>query len=125
MKPAQTGLTRIANATGYSLKGLRVAWQREAGFRQELAIGAVLLPLSFWLATSTLQWLTLVAPLFLVLITELLNSAIEAAIDRIGGERHELSGYAKDMGSAAVFLALILTFTCWAAIAWERFYGFD
>lgn len=121
MKPGETGLKRIIDATGYSIKGLRAAFQGEAAFRQELLLCLVLAPLSFWLAGNALQWLALVAPLFILMIVELLNSAVESAIDRMGAEYHTLSGQAKDMGSAAVMLALALTAVCWGAVAWERF----
>ena len=123
MKPGKTGLARIIDATGYSIKGLTATYKGEAAFRQELLLCAVLLPLSFWLAVTPLQWLALIAPLFLLLIVELLNSAIEAVVDRTGAERHVLSGRAKDMGSAAVMLALMFTAVCWLAVAWERFHA--
>jgi diacylglycerol kinase (ATP) len=121
VKPGKTGLTRIIDATGYSIKGLTAAYTGEAAFRQELLMVALLLPLSFWLAGNPLQWLALIAPLFLLLIVELLNSAIEAVVDRTGAEHHILSGRAKDMGSAAVMLALMFTAVCWLTVAWERF----
>lgn len=121
MKPGETGLKRIIDATGYSLKGLRAAFQGEAAFRQELLLCLVLIPLSFWLAGNALQWLALIIPLFILMMVELLNSAVESAIDRVGADYHVLSGQAKDMGSAAVMLALALIAVCWGAVAWERF----
>lgn len=121
MKPGETGLKRIIDASGYSIKGLRAAFHNEAAFRQELLLCLVLTPLSFWLAGNALQWLALIAPLFILMMVELLNSAVESAIDRVGAEYHALSGQAKDMGSAAVMLALALTAVCWGAVAWERF----
>ena len=121
MKPGKTGASRLADATGYSVKGVRACWKNEAAFRQEVALAAVLLPLSFFLARTVEQWLFLVAPLLLLLIVELLNSAIEAAIDRHGDEHHVLSGRAKDMGSAAVFVSLLLVGLVWGAFAWQRF----
>ncbi|KAA9130932.1 diacylglycerol kinase [Marinihelvus fidelis] len=124
MKPGKTGISRIIDATGYSMKGLRATWVSEAAFRQEVLLAVVLLPLSFWLATTPVQWVILVAPLMLMLIVELLNSAVEAVVDRISDAHHELSGRAKDMGSAAVLLSLILLASSWGAIAWERFHGF-
>lgn len=120
MKPGKKGLERLADATGYSMKGIRSAWANEAAFRQEAALAAVLLPLSFFLARDPIQWLLLVAPLFLILIVELLNSAIESVVDRIGHERHDLSGRAKDMGSAAVFFCIALIAVSWGTIAWQN-----
>lgn len=122
MKPGKTGIRRIIDATGYSMAGLRATWISEAAFRQELLLSAALLPLSFWLAQTPLQWLVLVAPLLLMLIVELLNSAVEAVVDRISDDHHELSGRAKDMGSAAVLLSLVLLASSWGAVAWERFH---
>ena len=87
MKPGKTGIRRLLDATGYSLKGIRACWRNEAAFRQEVALCVVLFPLSFFLARSVEQWLLLVSPLFLLLMVELLNSAIENVVDRIGHER--------------------------------------
>lgn len=120
MKPGRTGLGRLIDATGNSFRGLTAAFRKEAAFRQELALAAVLLAGSFWLADSALEWLVLVVPLFVLLIVELLNSAIESVVDRIGDERHVLSGQAKDMGSAAVLLSLGLIAACWGAVAWRH-----
>lgn len=121
MKPGKTGLGRLLDATGYSLKGIRACWQNEAAFRQEVLLSLVLLPLSFVVANSIEQWLLLVIPLLVLLVVELLNSAIENVVDRIGHEPHELSGKAKDMGSAAVLICLILIFVAWAGIGWKNF----
>jgi len=121
MKPGRTGLGRIIDATGHSVRGLHAAFVNEAAFRQELALSAILLAVSFWLARNVMDWILLVAPLTLLLIVELLNSAIEAAVDRIGKDRHVLAGRAKDMGSAAVMLCLFLALLCWGAVAWDRF----
>ena len=121
MKPGKTGLERLVDATGYSFKGMAACWKHEAAFRQEVLLTVVLLPFSFWLATNPLQWLLLIAPLLILLVVELLNSAIENVVDRIGDERHPLSGRAKDMGSAAVFFCLVLAGTSWAAVAWHNF----
>jgi len=82
---------------------------------------AALLPLSLLIAKSTVQWLLLITPLLLLLIVELLNSAVENVVDRIGHELHELSGQAKDMGSAAVLICLVLTALCWVSIGWQNF----
>ena len=121
MKPGKTGLRRLLDATRYSASGIRACWKNEAAFRQEVLLTAVLLPLSFLVADSIEQWLLLVAPLLVLLIVELLNSAIENVVDRIGHEFNDLSGRAKDMGSAAVLLCLVLASVSWAGIAWKNF----
>lgn len=123
MKPGKSGIARLVDATGYSIRGLRAAFQNEAAFRQELLLVLVLGIASFFLATNPLEWLILVTPLLLLLIVELLNSAIENTVDRIGDEIHELAGRAKDMGSAAVLLNLILIAVCWAVVAWGRYHA--
>ncbi len=121
MKPGKTGIARLLDATRYSARGLAAAFRHEAAFRQEVLLVAVLFAASFWLQSSALEWLALVVPLFILLIVELVNSAIETAVDRIGSERHELSGRDKDMGKAAVFLSLmIIALTC-GAVIWSRF----
>ncbi|HPU20863.1 MAG TPA: diacylglycerol kinase [Alicycliphilus sp.] len=116
----RTGLNRLWHATGYSLAGLRAGW-REKAFRQEVLLAAVLLPLACWLGRGWVETALLTASVVLVLITELLNSGIEAAIDRIGPELHDLSKRAKDMGSAAVLLSLLLCGAVWAAALFQRF----
>lgn len=121
MKPGRTGLRRLIDATGYSIRGIRACWQNEAAFRQEVLLLVVLFPLSFVVARSVEQWLLLIAPPLLLLIVELLNSAVENLTDRIGHELHELSGRAKDMGSAAVMFCLLLTGLSWIAIGWKNF----
>jgi len=121
MKPGKSGIARIIDATRYSMQGLRYCWQNEAAFRQEVLAIVVLLPLSFVVAERVEQWLLLVIPLVLVLIVELLNSAIEYAVDRIGHEHHELSGRAKDTASAAVFLCNLTISLIWLAIIWNNF----
>jgi diacylglycerol kinase (ATP) len=120
-KPGNTGIGRILRATKFSAQGLAAAWKNEAAFRQELILVVILLPAAFWLGQTALERAVLIGSLFLVLIVELINSAIEAAIDRHGDEQHELSGRAKDMGSAAVFISLLIIATTWGLIAAERF----
>ena len=122
MKPGLSGIPRFIAATANSLRGIRDAYRHEAAFRQDLVLSAILLSLSFWLAQTLLEWLLLILPLLLLLIVEILNSAIENIVDRIGEERHILSGRAKDMGSAAVMLSLILIAVVWLSMAWSRFY---
>lgn len=116
MKPGKTGIARIIAAGGYSWQGLTAAWQHEAAFRQELFLSIFLLPLAIWLAETGLESAIMIASLFMVLIAEIINSAIEAVVDRLGSEHHELSGRAKDMGSAAVFLALLNVAIVWTLI---------
>lgn len=122
-KPGATGVTRIINATGYSMKGLKSAWINEAAFRQELVLVLLLMPLACWLGDSLNQILLLIVISWLVVIVEVLNSAIEAVVDRIGSERHELSGRAKDLGSAAVFIALGLNALVWGALVGRNLLG--
>ena len=123
MKPGLTGITRIFAATRNSFRGIRDAWQHEAAFRQDVSLCVILLVLSFWLAQSLLEWLVLILPLFLLIIVEIINSAIENTIDRLGSERHVLSGRAKDMGSAAVFVSLVLVLLVWGTVACQRFWA--
>jgi len=111
-----TGLMRLLNAFGNTYRGLVGAWREEAAFRQECALAVVLVPLGSWLADNGVERALLVGPVIFVLVVELLNSAIEAAIDRIGEERHTLSGLAKDMGSAAVFGSFLLLAFSWAMV---------
>jgi diacylglycerol kinase (ATP) len=110
------GLSRIFNATGYSFKGIRRAWTTEAAVRQEFILAAVMLPVAFFVAQSLSQLILLGLSLFLVVITELLNTAIEYCIDRIGSERHDLSGAAKDIASAAVFFSLMQVVFVWGCV---------
>ena len=120
----QTGLKRILNAGGYSLAGLQAAFSGEAAFRQLVLLSVVLIPLAFFFEVSRGERAVMIAACLLALIVELLNSAIEAAIDRISLDLHPLSKNAKDMGSAAVLLALLLCGGIWvAAIAQRIFHG--
>ena len=121
MKPGKTGFARLIDATRYSMQGFRAAWQNEAAFRQELVSVIILLPVAYFVARDITQFLLLTVPLLILLIAELVNSAIEAVVDRIGDEPHELSGRAKDMGSSVVFIALLLAFVCWVLIVVENY----
>jgi len=114
------GFTRLFRAFGASVQGFRGAFREEAAFRQELAFAVVAIPLGLWLGHTGVERALLVAPVLLVLVVELLNSAIEAAIDRIGPERHHLSGLAKDIGSAAVLLSFVLLAVAWALVLLDR-----
>lgn len=117
MKPKnKADFQRIINATNYSIKGLRAAYINEAAFRQELWCTIILFPLALILGDTNIEKVLLVATILLVLITELLNSAIESVVDRIGSDFHELSGRAKDLGSAAVFLSMILLAITWILV---------
>ena len=111
-----SGTQRIYNATRYSQAGFKTAFQNEAAFRQILLINLILIPLSFWMPVSPAEQALMVAVCLLALIIELINSAIEAVVDRISMERHELSKNAKDMGSAAQFVALSLIALTWGII---------
>ncbi|MFK5985348.1 MAG: diacylglycerol kinase [Pseudomonadota bacterium] len=117
MKPGDTGFKRIIKAGIYSIQGFKAAYQYEAAFRQELFAGIFLIPIAFWIASSGIELVILIASLLLVLICEIINSAIEAVVDRQGEEYHILAGRAKDMGSAAVFLALLNAGFCWFIIS--------
>ncbi len=110
------GLTRILRAAGASYKGLRGAYLEEAAFRQELALSVLVIPLGLWLGRTGVERALLVAPMLLVLIVELLNSAVEATVDRIGLERHVLAGLAKDIGSAAVLMSFVLLGVVWLLV---------
>jgi len=114
------GLKRLLAATGFSLIGIRTAWQSEEAFRQEVLLAAVLLPAALWLGTTAVERVLLAATVLLVLIVELLNTAVEYTVDRIGTDHHELSGRAKDIGSAAVLLSLLLWGLTWGTFAWAR-----
>jgi diacylglycerol kinase (ATP) len=117
------GLRRIWNAGLYSVAGIRASWNHEAAFRQELILCLFLVPVAFWLGGNAVERFLLAGSCLFVLVVELLNSAIEAAIDRIGTDRHRLSGRAKDMGSAAVFISLWMVLLCWGLVIHERFFS--
>ena len=117
---ARTGLSRLWHATGYSAAGLRAGWG-ETAFRQEALAAAILLPTAVWLGQNWVECAILAASVLIVLIVELLNTCIETAIDRVGPEWHDLSKRAKDMGSAAVLLSLLLFCGTWIGALWHRF----
>ena len=116
------GLDRMRHAFGYSWDGLTAAWQ-ETAFRQEALLALVLIPAAFWLGRNWLETAVLAASVVAVMVVELLNTGIEAAIDRIGLDRHDLSKKAKDMGSAAVLLSLLLMFAIWLSALYLRFFS--
>ncbi len=110
------GFTRIYKAMIYSFKGIVACFRHEAAFRQEAFLAAILIPLAFWLDVTPVERILMVSVVVLILVVELLNSAIEAVVDRVGEEHHELSGRAKDIGSAAVFVCLVLWAYIWGSI---------
>lgn len=117
MKPKnRADFGRIVKAAGYSWQGLKQAYRFEAAFRQEVWLTLILLPLGLWLGNGIVEKILLCGSLMLVLIVELLNSAVESVVDRIGSEYHELSGRAKDIGSAAVFLSMLVVLLTWGLI---------
>jgi diacylglycerol kinase (ATP) len=116
----RSGLSRVWHAAGFSLAGLRAGWS-ETAFRQEVLAAVVFVPLAFWLGHGWVETALLAGSILIVMIVELLNTAVEAAVDRIGPEWHALSKRAKDMGSAAVFLSLVLCGGIWLAALYQRF----
>ncbi|MCF7478264.1 diacylglycerol kinase [Vibrio sp. J2-4] len=122
-KPGNTGLKRIVKATGYSIQGLKAAFKHEAAIRQELALLSLAVILAWLVDVGMIERILMIGVVVLVLIVELVNSAIEAVVDRIGIERHELSGRAKDIGSAAVMVALAFAGFTWLYILASRYLG--
>jgi len=119
----RTGVDRIVRALGYSIQGLNAALRGESAFRQESALAVVMLPAAWWLGRGWVEIALLAGSVVLVLIVELLNSAIEAVVDRVSFEMHELSKRAKDFGSAAVMLSLLLCGAIWAAALYRHFWA--
>jgi diacylglycerol kinase (ATP) len=119
-RPKPKGISRILRAAGASWLGLTGAFREEAAFRQELALSIVVIPLGLWLGHTGVERALLIAPMLLVLVVELLNSAIEATVDRIGLERHVLAGLAKDIGSAAVLMSFLLLAAVWLLVLLGR-----
>ena len=117
----RTGLDRVVRAAGHSLDGLRAAYKGESAFRQECWLAAALVPAAFWVGRDWVQIALLVSTVLIVMVVELLNSAIETTVDRVSFELHDLSKRAKDLGSAAVMVALVLCGGVWAAALWQRF----
>ena len=111
----------IKNAFNYTFAGLASAWKNELAFRGEVVVAIIMVPLGIWLGRSAVEQALLIASILLILLTELLNSALEAVVDRIGPERHELSKRSKDMGSAAAFISMVTAALVWIIIALDRF----
>ena len=120
--PKNSGVSRLWNAIGYSISGLHAGWH-EIPFRQECIVACVLIPLAFWLGGNWGEVALLAGSVLMVMVVELLNSAVEATVDRVGPEWHELSKRAKDMGSAAVFLSVLLCGGIWIAAAFHYCYA--
>lgn len=120
-KPGKTGFSRLIDACGYSWLGYKAGFKNEAAFREELFLGVILFPTAIIFADTAIELAILLGSLFLVLIVELLNSGIEAVVDRVSDEHHELSGRAKDLGAAAVMTALINFVVIWAIIFVPKF----
>lgn len=119
----RSGLDRIVHAAGYSAEGLRSAYASESAFRQEVWLALLLLPVAPWLGRTWVEVCLLVGSVLLLLVVELLNSAVEAVVDRISFEMHDLSKKAKDYGSAAVLIALLLCALVWGCALWQRWQG--
>ena len=117
-KPNGTGPGRLFRAMYCSVLGFKAACKHEEAFRQELLLCVVLVPLGLWLGNTGVERALLVSCLFLVLMVELLNTAVEAVVDRVGTERHELSGRAKDLGSAAVYMTIVNVVVIWLLVLW-------
>ena len=119
---SKRGLKRLVDAFFYSIAGFKAAWKNEEAFRQEILAGIIIVPSGFFLGTTGTQRAMLIGSFLLIPLVELLNTAVEATVDRFGTERHELSGRAKDIGSASVFLSICIAAIVWVLIACERFF---
>lgn len=119
-KPGKKGVARLIAATGYSIAGIRQAWQHEAAFREEMVLLCCLAPAAFWLGQTATERAVLLMSCLVVLITELLNSAVEAVVDLASPEKHPLAGRAKDIASAAVLFSLLQVLVVWGVIGWQR-----
>ena len=119
---SKRGLKRLVDAYFYSIAGFKAAWKNEEAFRQEILAGIIIVPSGFFLGTTGTQRAMLIGSFLLIPLVELLNTAVEATVDRFGTERHELSGRAKDIGSASVFLSICIAAIVWVLIACERFF---
>ena len=116
------GFKRLVNAFFYSIAGFKAAWKNEEAFRQEILAGIIVVPAGFLLGITGTQRAILILSYFIIVLVELLNTAVEATVDRVGMEKNELSGRAKDLGSAAVFLSICVAAIVWVLIACERFF---
>jgi diacylglycerol kinase (ATP) len=123
MKSPHSGLTRVFHAAGYSWQGFKSTWQHEAAFRQEVILFTLMSPLVLWLGDTISERVILIAVLLMVLVVELLNSAVESVVDRIGEDHHKLSGRAKDQGSAAVLLSFFIAILVWSGFLISKLVG--
>ena len=123
MKSPHSGLKRVFYAAGYSWKGFKSTWKHEAAFKQEVILFALMTPLAFWIGDTASETVILIAVLLIVLVVELLNSAVESVVDRIGEDYHKLSGRAKDQGSAAVFLSFFIAILVWGGFIISKLMG--
>ena len=121
MPNSNKGISRIINAFKYSIAGFKAAWKNEEAFRQEIILAVFIIPAGLLLGTTAVERALLISTYLLIPLTELLNSAIESIVDRVGSEHHELSGRAKDIGSAAVLLIICVAVIVWVLIAYDRF----
>ena len=119
MAGTTTGWRRLVKATGYSWQGLQAAWRHEAAFRQETVVAVIAIVIAGWLDVDMVSRILLIGSVVLIMIVEIINSAIEAVVDRLGTEIHPLSGRAKDLGSAAVLLAILLAVFVWGSVLWH------
>jgi diacylglycerol kinase (ATP) len=122
-KTGKKGIARLINACLYSMAGLKAAWKNEQAFRQEIYLSILVIPLAFLLGENQTKRCLLILAWLIVPLIELINSAIEAVVDRFGDEYHELSGRAKDLGSAAVLLSIFIALVIWGLVAFERFFS--
>ncbi len=118
-----TGIPRLISAFGNSLAGIKACWRKEEAFRQDVIVLLLAIPVGLWLGDDGVERALLIGSVFLLTIFETLNSAVEAVVDRIGREYHELSGYAKDIASASVLLAIFMALTVWGLILYDKFLG--
>jgi len=123
MKSPHQGLKRVVYAAGYSWKGFKSTWKHEAAFRQEVILFTLMAPLAFWIGETASERVILIAVLLIVLVVELLNSAVESVVDRVGEDYHKLSGRAKDQGSAAVFLSFFMAILVWIGFMISKVMG--
>lgn len=122
-KPGRRGLPRLIDATRYSMRGLRAAWTHEEGFRTECLLMLFLTPAALWLARDGVEFILLIGSCLMVMLAEIINSAIESVVDRVSLDQHPLSGQAKDLGSAAVFLCMMLVLLVWGTLLGSRLLG--
>jgi len=123
ISPVSAGIGRLAKATGYSIKGLRHAFAAEPAFRQEMVVFVIALPLAFWIGRSALEVALLLGSLVLLMVVELLNTAIELIVDRITTEQDAAAGQAKDVASAAVFISILIAAGAWLTLLGVRLFG--